>query len=109
MIIREATREDFVSVLGKPPDRTVRALAMVENDKPVALAGYFLTDGGAMAFSDVKEGVPKRALVKGARAVMKMLKKLRMDIYASPDHHGETVLKHFGFEPDGELWRLRHG
>ena len=107
--IRKATRQDFIELYGKPPSMTVRALAACENEKPVAIGGYYLANGVAVAFSDLGKPLPKRDVIKAARAFLTFLKDSKLEVCAAASDHGDTALQHFGFEPVGDLWRLSHG
>ena len=104
--IREATRQDFIEIYGKPPSMTVRALAAIEDEKPVAIGGYYLLNGVAVAFTDLGRPLPKRDLVKVGRAFLAFLKDMKLEVCAAAGPHGDTALQHFGFEPVGDLWRL---
>lgn len=105
MIVRPATRADFQAFYGELPSQTVKAWVAVEDDKPVGIGGYYLLGGMAVVFTD-QRGMSKRDMVRGARALMTKLKKLRMDVVAGSDLPNVTMLKHFGFEPFGDYWRL---
>ena len=106
MILREATRQDFVKLYGKPPAMTCRALALCDGDEPVAIGGYFEANGQAVVFSDLGKDLPKREIVKAAKEMMRFLKRTKMYLVAFAGPNGTTALAHFGFEPCGEVWRL---
>ncbi len=105
MIVRPATRADFEAFYGELPSQTVKAWVAVEDDKPVGIGGYYLAGGMAVAFTDQRD-MSKRDMVRGARALMAELKKLGMEVVAGSDFPNATILKHFGFEPFGDYWRL---
>ena len=104
---RPATRQDFIDLYGKPPSMTVKAIVASENDKVVAIGGYYLVNGMAVAFSDLGRPLPKRDVLKAAKAFMTFLKSMKLDICAAVGSYGHTALQHFGFEPVGDLWRFR--
>lgn len=86
---------------------TVKALAAFNGaEKPIAVGGYYLSGGIAMAFSDYSPDLGKRDRVKGAKALMGALKGLKIAVVARSGPDGDTALKHFGFEPWGMFWRL---
>ena len=105
MIVRPATLDDFRRFYGAPPPMTVRAVvATDENDEPVGVGGYYLAGSVAVAFTNHKD-MRKRDKVKAARAFMAMLRALPFEVVAGADGDG-TAVRHFGFVPAGELWRL---
>ncbi len=105
MIIRPATRADFEAFYRELPSQTVKAWVAMEDDKPVGIGGYYLSGGVAVVFTDHGD-MSKRDMIRGARALMVELKKLGMDVIAGSDFPNATMLKHFGFEPFGDYWRL---
>ena len=105
--IRAATRDDYEAFYGKPPGRTVRALAAFNGAAtPTAIGGYYLDDGAAVVFTDGGETLSKRDRVRGARAVMALVAGLKMPVVALDGADGEVALRHFGFEKTGNIWRL---
>ncbi len=105
MEVRPATRADFETFYGELPSQTVKAWVAVEDDNPVGIGGYYLSGGMAVVFTDHKD-MSKRDIIRGARALMVELRKLGMDVVAGSDFPNATALKHFGFEPFGDYWRL---
>lgn len=107
--IRPATRADFIRFYDRPPPMTMKALVAVNgDDEPVALGGYYLSDGRAVAFTDHKPGkITKRDMVRGGRALLELFKKLSIDVVAVAKNGDATALKHFGFETYCNVWRLR--
>lgn len=105
MTIRPAVLSDFIAFFGEPPPMTVRALTLCDGDEPVVLGGYFLANGGVMAFSEQRKPVRKRDMVRAAHAMNEMLKNVKAAIWATEGEYGTTALKHFGFKPAGEFWR----
>ncbi len=108
MEIRPAKADDFMAFFGKSPTTTVRALVALDDDgKPMAIGGYYLFANHAVAFTDHRKGMTKRQMIKGARAVVAMLKELKVSVIAVAGVDGTTALKHYGFEPAGNGWRMR--
>lgn len=103
--VRPATRADFEAICGQAPPMTVKAVTLTNDGKPLAIGGYFIANDFAMAFSDNSAALTKRQLVHGARALMNLLKTARLQVIAT-DQFGETALKHFGFRPWNQVWRL---
>lgn len=113
--IRPATSEDFTRFYGNPAPWTIRGVVVTVDDNPVAFGGYYLREGHAFVFTDVKEeGRSYRwALYKGAKAVMGMAGKTGLPMMAAADPDEETSIKalvHFGFgyshmQDDTHIWR----
>jgi len=105
-MIRPATRADLVAFYGHPPPMTLHALVTVDaGNRPLAVGGYYLKAGVAVAFSDHKPPMRRRDIVVGGRALIALLRGLRMPVVAQADDSA-TALRHFGFVPHGALWRL---
>ena len=58
---------------GRMPPRSVRVWVLEHDGQVLGLAGYFMQDGKAVLFSDVREGVPKMTIWRAALAFMKSL------------------------------------
>ena len=106
MIIRSATRADFLSFHDRAPPATIRAFAAVDGEDVVAIGGYYYDGDHVIAFTDHKGDQPKRAMIEFARELMPMLRGLGVEVFAESKEHGTTVLRHFGFVPFGDYWRL---
>ena len=105
-MIRPATRADLVAFYGHPPPMTLRALVAVDaEDRPLAVGGYYLKAGVAVAFSDHRTPIRRRDMAIGGRALTALLRGLRMPVLAQADDSA-VALQHFGFVPHGALWRL---
>lgn len=105
MIVRDATAKDLRDFYGKNPPVTVRAMVAVDDGGvPLAVGGYYLSNGAAIAFTDVKN-MRKRDMVQAAKKFVERLRELPFDVLAHTYGNG-APLKHFGFEPVGPLWRL---
>ncbi|HDZ73694.1 MAG TPA: hypothetical protein ENH55_13195 [Aurantimonas coralicida] len=106
--VRPATRADFVDFYGTAPPMTVRALAAESTAGEVlGIGGYYLSDGVVLAFTDYHEAMSKRDRVKGAHALVAMLRELGIEVVAHMGEDGATALKHFGFEAWGMFWRMK--
>ena len=105
MIIRTATRKDFIDFYERAPPMTMRAWVADDNGELLGIGGYYLQGGHAVTFTDHREQMTKRDRVKSGHFLVNQLKKLRIGVIACTEH--ASVLKHFGFEPFGPVWRLR--
>ena len=86
---------------------TLHALVAVDDtDRPLAVGGYYLKAGVAVAFSDHRAPIRCRDAVTWGRALVAMLRSLRMPVVARADDPATAALRHFGFVPHGALWRL---
>lgn len=83
---------------------TLHALVAVDDtDRPLAVGGYYLKAGVAVAFSDHKT-MTKRDIVAAGRALVGVLRGLGVAVVARADN--PTALRHFGFAPHDSVWRL---
>lgn len=105
-MFRPAYQNDFVAVCGKPPPKTVKAWTMLRDGQPIAIGGYFLVDSAAVAFTDQVADISKREMVRGAKMLLGLLAKLKLDVVACDGPYGTAILRHFGFKQHGDLWRL---
>ena len=87
---------------------TVWALAGTDAaGETIGIAGYYLAGDYAIAFTNYREGLSKRDIVRGARALVDKLMELDVDVIASAGFANTAPLEHFGFEPLGPFWRLK--
>jgi hypothetical protein len=104
---RPATPEDFLEFYGKLPVRTTRAVVGEKEDGTIAgVAGYYLQGNVAVIYSDYKGGLSKRDEVRGAKIAVDFAKQAGVDLVATQEVDND-IMKHFGFEPEGDIWRLR--
>lgn len=105
-MIRDATREDFVAFYGVSPPVTMRAIALARGGELVGIGGYYIDNGVAVVFTDSRSDMTKReALIAGNR-IHKMLKDLKVDVIAKAGPAGDTALRHYGFSPWGDYFRM---
>lgn len=72
--VRPARASDLIALFGEPYGSTLRAWTLEADGEPVALAGYFMSSGHAMVFSDITDGIPKMTLWREAKRFMDKLK-----------------------------------
>jgi len=70
---RPATAEDVMGLYGKMPPRSVRAWVMEKDGVVVGIAGYFLSGGRAVMFSDMNAPIPAMAIWRASVALMKSM------------------------------------
>lgn len=71
--MRPATADVLRRFYGVSVPKSLRAWALWQDDEPVGVAGYHITNGKAVVFSDVKDGLPKMTIWRGAKLFMDML------------------------------------
>lgn len=105
LTIRPATQADFLQFYGITLPTMAKAIVAVNgDDTPLAVGGYLLFQSVAVAFGDSHKGMTSRNLVRAARVWADLLKKLDCEVIAYAEPGGDTLLRHFGFEPcDGSL------
>ena len=107
MKIRPATVADFRKYYDKPPPLTMRALVGEKDGEIVGIGGYMFKGDTVAAFTDHTPGkVTKRDMIIAGRALMALYKKLGSPLVAVEGKYGTVVLEHYGFEHDGQKWRL---
>lgn len=101
-----ATEEMIRSVTNEPWTRTVRAVAAVDGDRVLGVAGIYPENGHLIMFSGIAPEARaeihkhKKTLVRCARRVFEMAITRRMPIAALADDKyegSESMLRHFGF------------
>ena len=70
---RPATAADLEALYGHRPDKTVKALVAVYQDRVVAIGGVMIEPGAVYAFSDIAPGTAytPRAALRFAREVVR--------------------------------------
>jgi len=106
--IRPATRADALAFWGRLPPMSFRGLAAVdETGGIVGMAGYYLASGVAVLWTDHRDGMRPRDILRGAAAVVDLTRRLGIEVVALVEGDAEErAARHFGFEPAGRLWRL---
>jgi len=99
---------DYRAFYDSDPPISMRALVGELDGEVVSIGGYYLQTDHAIAFTEIKEGrLSKRDVIRGGRAVMQFMEDFAGEIYARADEakHGDTAVRHWGWEPVGDLWR----
>ena len=84
---------------GKSP--TIRGIAALQDGQVIGIAGIFRMEFGWMLFSDMKPEClqDKRAMVRGVRALQKLIETVRLPVYAKADENApgaDTLIEHVG-------------
>jgi len=104
--LRTATAKDAFNFYGKPPTNSFKGIVAVEGDKVIGIGGLFYTKSGLVAFSDMKPEMRqyKKAMVKGCRMIMNMVKNAEVPVYAVANNMEPTaknLLERLGFVNTG--------
>lgn len=100
MKIRSATAKD-IEVFHKGIPFTSFSLAAERDGELIGVGGYYYQDGRRIVYSGFVDGLSKKEIVKGAKAIMALLKGIRRPVYALQDDNERAArtLRHFGFQP----------
>ena len=107
MNIRPATRADFVSFSGRPPEMAARAYVAELDGDILALAGIYYCAGVAIAFCEMDDAMRqhRKSIMRGARLVMReVIASMRMPVFAicsKREPNAPAFLSRLGFEPAG--------
>ena len=104
--LRTATTKDAYNFYGRMPTNSFKGIVAVEGDKVIGIGGLFYTKSNLIAFSDMKPEMRpyKKAMVKGCRIIMDMVKNAEVPVYAvanSNEPTAKNLLKRLGFVNTG--------
>jgi len=104
--IRTATAKDAHDFYGKPPSNSFKGFVAVKSGRVIGIGGVFYTKTGLIAFSDMKPEMRqhKKAIVKGCRMIMDMVKNAEVPVYAVANDNEPTannLLERLGFVNTG--------
>ena len=103
---RPATLTDFRTFYEREPPQTFRAIVVESTDGDVVgFGGYWIEGGVAVAFSDIKD-LSKKDTVRAAHHLHDFLRDRNFPVIAPPasEEYGDTAMRHFGFEPVGDIY-----
>lgn len=105
-VIRQATADDLVAYFGAAPRQSMRAYVAVVDGRPVGIAGVSYEfrgrDARVKLFSEMKPEMRrhKKAIVRGARAMLEAFGAPGMVAVANPEEKGACrFLAALGFRP----------
>jgi hypothetical protein len=103
---RPATIKDAVEFYGKYPANRFKGFVAVKDEKVIGIGGIFYLKSDLVAFTDIKPEMrqDKKAIVKGCRMIMDMIKELNRPVYAIANASEPTaahLLERLGFIPTG--------
>lgn len=111
MIVTKGTRALIEKYYGEPPKDTYKSIVVVDDGKPLAIAGLKILDNKLIAFLAVKEDFRKhksfkRIIAKGCKEWLRLLPNL--PVYAICDKNikgADVLLSHLGFSHyKGDTW-----
>lgn len=108
--IEPATPALLERFYGHAPKRTSQAIVAIDVDRVIGVAGLYRDGAHMVAFTELTAiRADKRALVRGYRALLPMLKAAGMPVYALCDaavKGSEILLLHYKFRPIGQgVWQ----
>jgi hypothetical protein len=109
--LRPATRQDFIDFSGRPPSSTMKVWVIDRDGDILGMGGLCFFESKCVAFSDIKEGVPKKSVLRCALKVKEMIKEYGQEVWAIRDKKRETskrFLEYLGFEHfGGDIWLIQ--
>ena len=109
-MFRPARREDILEFLPNVPC-SAKAIAAEQDGVVYGVGGVYYSGRHVFAFSQFKPGMPKRAIVEGAKRIIDIVRTIKAPVWAvrGDFDSADRTLRHFGFSPvdDTEfyLWR----
>lgn len=110
-----ATREILESHYGDSLGRTAYAIAAVDGDRVLGVAGFYVAPVSVVVFSEISDELRRmpKVILKGSRMILEMVRKKGLVAYAKCDKRIEAAqrfLEHLGFTRfNGEIfvWQPR--
>ena len=104
---RTATTKDALDFYGKKPPNSFKGIVAVKDEKIIGIGGLFYMKTNVVVFSDIKPEMRshKKAIVKGLKIIMNMVKDSNRAVYAiaCPDEPtSKKLLNKLGFTPTGQ-------
>lgn len=91
---RPATAADIHDYFGKSAPKTVRAWVLTVDGKVVGVAGYYISAGNAVVFSDIKDGIPKMTVW---RAAVEFMESLNLPVICEGSEGSKSFLERLGW------------
>jgi len=108
MEFRPAKASDLLEFMPEVPC-SCRAVSAIDDGVVYGVGGIYYVKGRVVAFSHLRSDISKRDTIRGALAVMNIVKETVAPVFAYPGIFDSApgTLKHFGFEPiDGSDWYI---
>jgi hypothetical protein len=99
-----ATAELMRRFYGRTPARTSQAVVAVQGERVLGVAGIYLVNGHAVAFTELSDEIRsnKRLIVRGYRALLPFIRAAGLPVLALCDASidgSERLLEHYDFKP----------
>lgn len=97
----DATAADYAQCFGVPPTASMRLWKVVEDDKLLAIFGWYYTGGNAAVLCCINGTFPAKKIFRVAKRCMKKLEEARLPFVAQAHPGWETAprfLAHLGFQ-----------
>ena len=92
--------------------KTVRAIAMVKDDRVIAVGGYYVDDARLFLFASIEDEAraEPRCLLRASKILLAMARRRHLPMHATPDPEVAASVRfmlHLGFRPvRGPLFEL---
>lgn len=107
-----ATADDYEAMYGEPPCASLQGYVVKKDGKPVAIGGLYYQYGRHVVFSEIKEPVRKRDILRVCHLVLGLAKQKRATVFSLLGKLPTSInlLKHFNFQfvmntPQGDLYQ----
>lgn len=107
--------EQMIEAFGEEPiGKTVYAIAAIDGERTLGVAGFYLSSAGAIVFSKVSDELKRRPrqILKAAKMLLGMIRSKGLVAYAERDLNvptAQTFLEHLGFKQVSEEVFVWHG
>jgi len=113
MLVTDGTPDLLEEFYGERPRESMNTVVVMDEGKPVGVAGFSLTNGMMIIFTDMSDEFKqskgyKRTVVIAARKLMARLPDMPVYAEAKAGVEGsEDLLKHYGFKHmRGDIWQV---
>jgi hypothetical protein len=102
-----ATQADILAFFDKLPAQSMRAWVLKRNDEVLGVAGFYVSNGVAVVFSDSTDGIPKLRIW---RESLKFMRDLKIPAICTTQGSGPFLERlgwiYVGPSSDGDVYRF---
>lgn len=107
------TRRDFLDFFGKLPPQTIRGQVWDRDGELLAFAGYWLINGAAFVYSDIKPDIDVPQITIAREAIKFLADLHHHGVCVAQDENAERFLKFLGWvyegpSDEGEVYSWQH-